>query len=107
VVSDAPPLDPNYAKNFADELVATLFELESEGGLRVVRSAQEIESCLDSAELAAILHFEGVENLGPGPGARGTLRGGTALRRARVEQAQRLRPWCSFQVSITNDDSGM
>jgi membrane dipeptidase len=69
VVSDAPPLDPNYARNFSDELVAILFELESEGGLRVVRSAQEIESCLDSGELAAILHFEGAENLGPGPGA--------------------------------------
>ncbi len=68
-VSDAPPLDPNYARRFADELAASLFRLESEGGLRVVRSAQEIKNCLESGELAAILHFEGAENLGPDPGA--------------------------------------
>ena len=68
-VSDAPRLDPNYAKDFADELVEGLFRLQSEGGLTVVRTAGEIESCLDSGELAAILHFEGAENLGPDPGA--------------------------------------
>ncbi|MBA3491300.1 MAG: membrane dipeptidase [Rubrobacteraceae bacterium] len=68
-VSDAPPLDPNYARRFADELAASLFRLESEGGLRIVRTAGELQSCLDSGELAAILHFEGAENLGPDPGA--------------------------------------
>jgi membrane dipeptidase len=68
-VSDAPPLDPNYARRFADKLAASLLRLESEGGLRVVRSAQEIKNCLERGELAAILHFEGAENLGPDPDA--------------------------------------
>jgi membrane dipeptidase len=68
-VSDAPQIDPNYARRFADKLAASLFRLESEGGLRVVRSAQEIKNCLERGELAAILHFEGAENLGPDPDA--------------------------------------
>jgi membrane dipeptidase len=68
-VSDAPRLDPNYARSFADELVAGLFKLESEGGLQVVRTADEIEGCLRNGAIAAILHFEGAENLGPDAGA--------------------------------------
>jgi membrane dipeptidase len=70
-VADAPPLDPVYARGFADELVETLFrtEAESEGQLEVVRTADELESCLAGGILAAILHFEGAENLGPDLGA--------------------------------------
>src|ERR671916_1532257 len=70
-VADAPPLDPVYARGFADELVETLFriEAESEGQLKVVRTADELESCLAGGILAAILHFEGAENLGPDLGA--------------------------------------
>jgi membrane dipeptidase len=68
-VSDAPRLDPNYARSFADELVAGLFRLQSEGGLQVVRTADEIEGCLRNGAIAAILHFEGAENLGPDAGA--------------------------------------
>jgi len=68
-VSDAPRLDPNYARYFADELVAGLFRLQSEGGLRVVRTAEDLERCLREGIVAAILHFEGAENLGPDPGA--------------------------------------
>ena len=68
-VSDAPRLDPNYAKGFANELVAVLVKLESEGGLRVVRTAEELEGCLRDGTMAAILHFEGAENLGSDPGA--------------------------------------
>ncbi len=40
-------------------------EAESEGALRVVRTADEIEGCLREGVVAAILHFEGAENLGP------------------------------------------
>jgi membrane dipeptidase len=69
VVSDAPALDPSYARGFADELVALLFELESGGGLRIVRTAEELEGWLREGIVAAILHFEGAENLGPDPGA--------------------------------------
>src|ERR671910_477727 len=70
-VGDAPPLDPAYARATADELVEVLFDIEarSEVQLEVVRSAREIESCLSEGVLAAILHFEGAENLGPDPGA--------------------------------------
>ena len=68
-VSDAPRLDPNYARGFADNLVAGLFRLESEDGLRVVRTAEELEGCLRDGTIAAILHFEGAENLGPDAGA--------------------------------------
>jgi membrane dipeptidase len=70
-VADAPPLDPAYARGTADELVKILFRLEAESRdqLKVVRTAREIESCLSEGVLAAILHFEGAENLGPDPGA--------------------------------------
>ena len=68
-VSDAPPLDPNYARDFADGLVEGLFGLQSGDGLRIVRTADELEGCLREGIIAAILHFEGAENLGPDPGA--------------------------------------
>jgi membrane dipeptidase len=70
-VADAPLLDPVYARGTADELVKILFdtETESEGQLKVVRAAGELESCLGDGVLAAVLHFEGAENLGPDPGA--------------------------------------
>jgi membrane dipeptidase len=70
-VADAPPLNPVYARKIADEMTAGLFRLkaESEGQLKVVRNASELESCLRDGVLAAILHFEGAENLGPDPGA--------------------------------------
>jgi membrane dipeptidase len=70
-VADAPPLDPTYARETADELAALLFKVEarSEGQMKVVRTAKELESCLREGVLAAVLHFEGAENLGPEPGA--------------------------------------
>jgi len=42
-VSDAPRLDPNYARDFADGLVEDLFRLQSGDGLRIIRTAQELE----------------------------------------------------------------
>ncbi len=70
-VGDAPRLNPAYARGFADELVESLFRIEAESGgqVRVVRTAGEIESCLNRGTVAAILHFEGAENLGPDPAA--------------------------------------
>ena len=70
-VADAPPLDPVYARRTADEMVKILFEVEAESGgqMRVVRTTKELESCLRDGVLAAVLHFEGAENLGPDPGA--------------------------------------
>jgi membrane dipeptidase len=70
-VADAPPLDPAYARDTADELAAILYKIEagSGGQTKVVRTAKDLESCLHDGVLAAVLHFEGAENLGPGPGA--------------------------------------
>ena len=68
-------MDPAYARRAADELVSLLFRLEAESGgsLEVARTADDVERCLESGVLAAILHFEGAENLGPDPGALGNL----------------------------------
>jgi membrane dipeptidase len=70
-VSGAPPLDPEYARDFAGGLVKDLLQLERESGgaLRVVRTADELEGCLRDGIVAAVLHFEGAENLGSAPGA--------------------------------------
>jgi len=70
-VAGSPPLDPDYARGFADAMVKLLFRLEAESGdrLKVVRTTGEIEGCLRDGTLAAILHFEGAENLGTEPGA--------------------------------------
>ena len=70
-VAGSPPLDPDYARGFADAMTKLLFRLEeeSEGRVRVVRTADGLEGCLRDGALAAILHFEGAENLGPDPGA--------------------------------------
>ena len=70
-VAGAPPLDPNYARDFAAELAKSLFrlEVESEGLLKVARTVGELSGCLRDGVLAAILHFEGAENLDPDPGA--------------------------------------
>jgi membrane dipeptidase len=72
-VAGSPAVDPAYARKTADALVSLLFriEAESEGQLRVTRTADEIERCLKDRALAAVLHFEGAENLGPDPAALG------------------------------------
>ena len=70
-VAGAPAVNPAYARKTADALVSLLFRIEAESGgqLKVVRTAGEVEGCLRDGALAAILHFEGAENLGPDPGA--------------------------------------
>ncbi len=70
-VYQAPPLDPEYAKDFAATLADELYGIEaaSDNRVRVVRTAEELNDCLQIGVLAAILHFEGAENLGPDPGA--------------------------------------
>ena len=68
-VAGAPPVDPEYARALADALSSRLFRLEaeSESSLVVVRTADEVEACLEDGKIAAILHFEGAENLGEDP----------------------------------------
>ena len=58
-----PPLDPDYARRVAMGMTALLFRLEAEsqGQLKVVRSADELAACVEGGAMAAILHFEGAE----------------------------------------------
>lgn len=57
----SPPLD--VAQQSALEAMARLFQIveRSDGGVRVVRSAGDIEACLASGVFAALLHIEGAE----------------------------------------------
>jgi membrane dipeptidase len=43
-------------------------ERESAGAVRVVRDADELDTCLDDGALAAVLHLEGAEAISPGLG---------------------------------------
>jgi len=57
------PVRTHEAEEKAERLAGLLFELETQGALRVVRSAAEIEECMESGAIAAVLHFEGAEAL--------------------------------------------
>lgn len=58
-----PALDKDYALQTAMQVTANLFRVErqSGGAFKVVRSADELETCIKSGTIAAILHFEGAE----------------------------------------------
>jgi membrane dipeptidase len=58
-----PAIDPLYAQQVTIALAALLFRLEaeSEGQMKVVRSVDELVSCMQADILAAVLHFEGAE----------------------------------------------
>lgn len=62
-----PAIDPAYAQQLTIEVAARLFRLEAEsqGQLKVVRTVDELLSCLQSGVLVAILHFEGAEAIDP------------------------------------------
>ncbi len=63
-----PPLDLDYAQVTALAMTGLLFRLEREsaGQLKVVRTADELVTCLEEGTLATILHFEGAEAIDPG-----------------------------------------
>ncbi|MEN9935395.1 MAG: hypothetical protein RLZZ387_1974 [Chloroflexota bacterium] len=63
-----PPLGLAYAQRVAMGMTATLLRLESEsaGQLKVVRATDELEQCIASGTMAAILHFEGADPIDPG-----------------------------------------
>lgn len=58
-----PPLKNRYALRRATAMASILFRLEreSEGKLQIVRSADQLETCLQTGVMAAVLHFEGAE----------------------------------------------
>lgn len=59
----SPAVDFAFAQLAANRLTADLFRLEavSGGQIKVVRTAAELQNCIDHDVLAAILHFEGAE----------------------------------------------
>ncbi len=61
-------IDPAYAQRVTIAMMAGLFRLEaqSKGQFKVVRTTDELETCLNEDILAAILHFEGAEAIDPG-----------------------------------------
>lgn len=67
VMPTPSPVEQQYALEFTVKLAAELFriERESDGGVKVVRSAREIEQALKKGVLAAILHCEGAEFIDP------------------------------------------
>ncbi len=60
----APPaVEPDFARRVALRMSANLFRLEaaSAGQVKVVRTAGELQHCIENDVFAAILHFEGAE----------------------------------------------
>ncbi|MEJ2204794.1 MAG: dipeptidase [Gemmatimonadota bacterium] len=61
------PLPPRLARrtalSYTLSVISDLYRLEREsnGDVRVVRSAAELETCLDAGQFAALLHMEGAE----------------------------------------------
>lgn len=66
-VAPAPPLSANRALRKTLAAAAGLFRLEegSKGRLKVARSAAEVEDSLGDGVMAAVLHVEGAEAIGP------------------------------------------
>jgi len=62
-----PALDPTFAQRWTISVAARLFRLEAEsqGQVKVVRTVDELEHCLQEGVLAIILHFEGAEAIDP------------------------------------------
>ncbi len=62
-----PPLDLAYAQRETIAISALLFRLERESGgrFKVVRTTDELATCLREGVIAAILHFEGAEAIDP------------------------------------------
>lgn len=62
-----PPMSLAYAQREAMSMAASLFRLEAESGgaAKVVRTARELQSCLEDGTFAMELHFEGAEAIDP------------------------------------------
>ena len=60
-------LDPSYARDITIKAMAGLFRLEaeSEGQVKVIRTADELTAAMARDVIAAVLHFEGAEAIDP------------------------------------------
>jgi len=63
----ADPIDFDYAYEFTNQVITSLFRLEeaAEGAIKVVRNVAELVDCLGQNVLAVVLHFEGAEAIDP------------------------------------------
>lgn len=61
------PIEADYAGEVTKGMIDLLFELEKEadGQLKVVRDSDDLDECLISGVMAAVLHFEGAEAIDP------------------------------------------
>jgi membrane dipeptidase len=61
------PMALDYAQSKALEVLGRLFQIEREsnGSCKIVRSASELQHCLDNGIFAILLHFEGTDQLDP------------------------------------------
>ena len=61
------PLPLAYSQSAALAMLGQLFKIEaaSEGNVRIVRTAHELEHCIDEGVFAMILHLEGADPLDP------------------------------------------
>jgi membrane dipeptidase len=59
------PMPLDYAQNVALECLGRLLKVEqaSNGAVKVIRTAAELQQCLDDGTFAMLLHFEGAEPL--------------------------------------------
>ncbi len=61
------PMAMDYAQSKSLELLGRLFQIEREsnGQCKIIRSASELQHCLDNGIFAILLHFEGTDQLDP------------------------------------------
>jgi membrane dipeptidase len=61
------PMALDYAQSKALELTGRLIQIEreSDGACKIVRSAAELQACLESGVFSILLHFEGTDQLDP------------------------------------------
>jgi membrane dipeptidase len=61
------PMPLDYAQSHALSILGRLLQVEgaSKGAVKVVRTAAEVQRCLDTVVFAMLLHFEGAEPLDP------------------------------------------
>ena len=91
--------DLDYSRAEALRMMAHLFRLERDSGgeIKVIRTAQELESAIQNGVLAAILHLEGADRHRPGR-ARSLLPRRHALVGHRPQPPERLRPWGAHRL---------
>jgi membrane dipeptidase len=66
-VKPFPPCEHEFAQRYTISAMASLFRLEAEsdGQVKVVRTADELAACLQQGVLAVVLHFEGAQAIDP------------------------------------------